>query len=111
MAKRGRWAGSTSSRGTDRADAIREREGQERSSEETQNRLADFAEDLGTLLGTAQAKATTWLDQRKAIVGKRRQLSAETRRKMAEANQCSHLVSQFGGAERAVTGRAILDPG
>jgi hypothetical protein len=29
--------------------------------------LADFAEDLGRLLGTAQSKATAWLDQRKSI--------------------------------------------
>jgi hypothetical protein len=27
----------------------------------------NFAEDLGKLLGTAQAKATSWLDQRKSI--------------------------------------------
>jgi hypothetical protein len=29
--------------------------------------LGDFAEDLGKLLGTAQAKASSWLDQRKII--------------------------------------------
>src|SRR4051794_11518412 len=29
--------------------------------------LGDFAEDLGKLLGTAQAKASSWLDQRKVI--------------------------------------------
>jgi hypothetical protein len=29
--------------------------------------LGTFAEDLGRLLGTAQAKASSWLDQRKAI--------------------------------------------
>lgn len=29
--------------------------------------LENFAEDLGKLLGTAQAKATSWLDQRKSI--------------------------------------------
>jgi hypothetical protein len=30
-------------------------------------RLGDFAEDLGRLLGTTQAKAESWLDQRKDI--------------------------------------------
>jgi hypothetical protein len=32
-----------------------------------QGALADFAEDLGRLLGSAERKATTWLDQRKAV--------------------------------------------
>jgi hypothetical protein len=30
--------------------------------------LGDFAEDLGRMLGTAQSKATAWLDQRKSIL-------------------------------------------
>ena len=32
-----------------------------------ENRLEDFAEDLGRLLGHAQNKAASWLEQRKAI--------------------------------------------
>jgi hypothetical protein len=32
-----------------------------------EQRIEGFAEDLGRLLGTAQAKATSWLDQRKSI--------------------------------------------
>jgi hypothetical protein len=31
---------------------------------ELEGRMIDFAEDLGTLLGTAQKKASTWLEQR-----------------------------------------------
>jgi hypothetical protein len=31
-------------------------------------KLEEFAEDLGTLLGTAQSKAQGWLSQRQAIV-------------------------------------------
>jgi hypothetical protein len=32
-----------------------------------EEKIEGFAEDLGRLLGTAQAKATSWLDQRKVI--------------------------------------------
>jgi hypothetical protein len=32
-----------------------------------EQRMEGFAEDLGKLLGTAQAKASSWLDQRKSI--------------------------------------------
>ena len=32
-----------------------------------EQKLEDFAEDLGRLLGTARVKAEGWLDQRKAI--------------------------------------------
>lgn len=32
-----------------------------------EDKLEDFAEDLGRLLGTARVKAEGWLDQRKAI--------------------------------------------
>lgn len=35
--------------------------------DKAQDVLVDFAEDLGRLLGTAQAKASSWLDQRKSI--------------------------------------------
>jgi hypothetical protein len=31
--------------------------------------MGDFAEDLGRILGSAQNKATAWLDQRTAIAG------------------------------------------
>ena len=33
----------------------------------SESALADFAEDLGRLLGSAERKAATWLDQRKAV--------------------------------------------
>src|SRR6476660_5540475 len=35
--------------------------------ERAEDVLVDFAEDLGRLLGTAQAKASSWLEQRKNI--------------------------------------------
>ena len=57
--------------GTDLADAReRNREGVQVDSSKRVKRpdpVLDFAEDLGRLLGTAQAKAEGWLNQRKAI--------------------------------------------
>lgn len=49
--------------------------------------LADFAEDLGRLLGTAERKAATWLDQRKTVA---EQLAAIR-------DKASELLSQLGG--------------
>jgi hypothetical protein len=51
-----------------------------------QGALADFAEDLGRLLGSAERKATTWLDQRKAVGD---QLAAIR-------DKASELLSQLG---------------
>jgi len=34
----------------------------------TKQKIEDFAEDLGKLLGSARSKAESWLSQRKAIV-------------------------------------------
>jgi hypothetical protein len=36
--------------------------------------LGDFAEDLGRLLGTVQAKATTWIGQRESLEGQLTQI-------------------------------------
>lgn len=36
--------------------------------------VVDFAEDLGRLLGTAQAKASNWLNQRKNVIDELTQL-------------------------------------
>ena len=36
--------------------------------------MVDFAEDLGRLLGTAQAKASNWLNQRKNVIEELTQL-------------------------------------
>jgi len=34
-----------------------------------EEQIVDFAEDIGRMLGTVQAKAESWLDQRKSVVG------------------------------------------
>lgn len=45
-----------------------------RQSERTTKAVVDFAEDLGRLLGTAQAKASNWLNQRKNVIDELTQL-------------------------------------
>ena len=40
----------------------------------TEDKLVDFAEDLGRLLGTAQQKATAWLGQRQEIANQLTQI-------------------------------------
>jgi hypothetical protein len=50
-----------------------------------------FAEDLGRFLGTAEAKATSWLDQRKAILA---QLTAVR-------DKASSLIHELTGARMA----------
>ena len=37
------------------------------SGRDVEDRVTEFAEDLGRILGTTQARAAAWLDQRKAI--------------------------------------------
>ena len=48
----------------------------QRTTRQSQNvsKVADFAEDLGRLLGTAQAKASNWLNQRKDVIDELTQL-------------------------------------
>src|SRR5258705_10174099 len=40
----------------------------QRAGTDTQQKIEDFAEDLGKMLGTARAKAEGWLGQRQTIV-------------------------------------------
>jgi hypothetical protein len=56
--------------------------------------MVDFAEDLGRLLGTAQAKASNWLSQRKDVIDELTQLRDT-------ANQLlSDLTGSTAGAAR-----------
>ena len=59
--------------------------------------LGDFAEDLGKLLGTAQAKASSWLDQRKAIATQLEQIR----------DTANHYLEQLSGSSLAgaITGK------
>lgn len=58
--------------------------------------MVDFAEDLGRLLGTAQAKASNWMNQRKNVIDELTQLRDT-------ANQLLRDLTG-GGASAATTG-------
>ena len=57
--------------------------------------IEGFAEDLGRLLGSAQAKAQGWLGQRQTIVKHLQQIR----------DTASHLLSQLGSGAAAGRGR------
>lgn len=53
-------------------------------SEATNDTLAGFAEDLGRLLGSAQSKASAWLEQRKSITDQLTQIRDTANRYLQE---------------------------
>ena len=63
----------------------------------TEERLGDFAEDLGRFLGSTQAKASAWLDQRKKLLDSL----------VKVRDTASHYIEQLGGptAARRAPGR------
>ena len=70
----------------------------------TEQVLMDFAEDLGTLLGTAEKKAHAWLDQRTAITEQLTQLRNK-------ADELLHKLSGEGGRLPAFARRRGRPPG
>jgi hypothetical protein len=67
--------------------------GMARTASSSGQKIEEFAEDLGRILGTARSKADSWLSQRQAIVKQLTQLRDEA----------SKLLSQLGHqAERAI---------
>ncbi len=65
----------------------------------TDERIEAFAEDLGRVLGTARAKADSWLGQRQAIVKQLTQLRDEA---SALLNQLGHQAAAAGRRGRRV---------
>jgi hypothetical protein len=59
-----------------------------------EEKVMDFAEDLGRLLGTAQQKASAWLTQREAI----------TRQLESIRDTATQLLRQFGAQQAAAAG-------
>jgi hypothetical protein len=53
----------------------------------TEERLGDFAEDLGRFLGSTQAKASAWLDQRKKLLDNL----------VKVRDTAAHYIEQLGG--------------
>jgi hypothetical protein len=54
----------------------------------TEERLGDFAEDLGRFLGNTQAKASAWLDQRKQLLDSL----------VKVRDTAAHYIEQLGGS-------------
>src|SRR3954463_10263769 len=61
----------------------------------TEHKLEEFAEDLGRLLGTARAKAESWIGQRQEIVKKLNRLRDEA----------SKLLTDLGHEAQAAVNR------
>jgi hypothetical protein len=57
----------------------------------TEERLGDFAEDLGRFLGSTQAKASAWLDQRQKLLDSL----------MKVRDTAAHYIEQLGGSAAA----------
>jgi len=73
----------------------------------TQSKIGDFAEDLGRLLGSAERKATEWLDQRQTVAT---QLTAIRDKATALLSQLGRD-SSSGSQPRKRTGTAKRTPG
>ena len=65
----------------------------------TEHKFEAFAEDLGRVLGTARAKADSWLGQRQAIVKQLTQLRDEA---SSLLNQLGHQAAAAGQRGRRV---------
>jgi hypothetical protein len=64
--------------------AKRRRSGPDSAGTSSETRMINFAEDLGRLLGTAQAKASTWLNQRQQIAKQLTQVRDTAERLLGE---------------------------
>ena len=64
--------------------AKRRRSSPDSTSTSSETRMVNFAEDLGRLLGTAQAKASTWLSQRQQIAKQLTQVRDTAERLLGE---------------------------
>jgi hypothetical protein len=63
--------------------------------------LVDFAEDMGKFLGTVQSKATSWLEQRKAIAEQLAQIRDTANQYLQQlGTEGAHLVERFDKARR-----------
>ncbi len=63
--------------------------------------MVDFAEDLGRLLGTAQAKASNWLNERKSVIEELTQLRDTASQLLGElTGSAASPGSSRGGARR-----------
>ena len=79
----------------------------------SEQKIEVFAEDLGRILGTARAKADSWLGQRQAIVKQLTQLRDEASSLLNELGEQAAAAGQRGGrvADSFVAGYQKRGPG
>ena len=70
------------------------------------NRIEEFAEDLGRLLGTATAKAETWLGQRKEIAARLAQIRDTAAKVLGDLG---HGSNSGGRGQRTSASRSTAD--
>jgi hypothetical protein len=74
----------------------------------TQEKIEDFAEDLGKMLGKARSKAEGWLGQRQAIVKHLTELRDTASRLLADlGHQAEHVVRRSRKAIRTVAAQDV----
>jgi hypothetical protein len=79
----------------------------------TAHKVEEFAEDLGRLLGTARAKADSWMGQRQSIVATLTSLRDEATKLLAELGHgAQSIVATSGeGTDEIVEGVLQPQPG
>ena len=69
--------------------------------------LGDFAADLGRFLGQVQNKATSWLDQRKAISDQLTQIRDSANQYLQQLHGVRQSAARAGRAAKAGAARAV----
>lgn len=78
----------------------------------TADKIEEFAEDLGKMLGTARAKAEGWLGQRQAIVKQLTQLRDEASKLLSDlGHEAQRVVRRGRLAGRTSAGAVKRGPG
>jgi hypothetical protein len=68
--------------------------------------VVDFAEDLGRLLGTAQAKASNWMNQRRNVIDELTQLRDTANQLLRDLTGGAQTGATRGGGARKAAGSA-----
>ena len=74
-----------------------------------ENKIEEFAEDLGKMLGQARSKAEGWLGQRQAIVKNLTQLRDESTKLLSELGHEAATAVRRGRPRAAAAARAVVD--
>jgi hypothetical protein len=66
----------------------------------TEEKIVDFAEDLGRLLGTAQRKASEWMGQRQAVVQQLQEIRSTADELLTQLTERARAAAGMGGRKR-----------